>query len=70
MHIQSNHRQSNLPRFKIKIGKTQLLQNLGSGPKQGYQWPHKKDLCPPKFFFKKVELIFFYKLTAKLTFDT
>ena len=19
-------------------------------PKQGYQWPHKKDMCPPKFF--------------------
>ena len=24
-------------------------------PKQGYQWLHEKDLCPPKFFFKKVE---------------
>ena len=23
-------------------------------PKQVYQWPHKKDLCPPKIFFKKV----------------
>ena len=22
-------------------------------PKQGYQWPHKKDLCPPKIFQKK-----------------
>ena len=22
-------------------------------PKQGYQWPHEKDLCPPNFFFKK-----------------
>ena len=22
-------------------------------PKQGYQWPHKKDLCPPKTFLKK-----------------
>ena len=21
--------------------------------KQGYQWPHKKDMCPPNFFFKK-----------------
>ena len=20
-------------------------------PKQGYQWPHKKELCPQKFFF-------------------
>ena len=25
-------------------------------PKQGYQWPHKKDLCPP-IFFKKVAKI-------------
>ena len=23
------------------------------GPKQGYQWSHEKDLCPPKKFFKK-----------------
>ena len=22
-------------------------------PKQGYQWPHEKDLCPPKIFLKK-----------------
>ena len=22
-------------------------------PKQGYQWPHEKDLRPPNFFFKK-----------------
>ena len=22
-------------------------------PKQGYQWPHEKDLCPPKNFKKK-----------------
>ena len=22
-------------------------------PKQGYQWSHKKDRCPPMFFFKK-----------------
>ena len=22
-------------------------------PKQGYQWPHKKDLCPTKIFLKK-----------------
>ena len=20
---------------------------------RGYQWPHKKDLCPPKMFFKE-----------------
>ena len=23
-------------------------------PKQGYQWPHKKDSCPPKNYFKKI----------------
>ena len=26
-------------------------------PKQGYQWPHEKDLCPPKFL-KNVYLKF------------
>ena len=30
------------------------LSNTGqTSPKQGYQWAHKKDLCPPNFFFKK-----------------
>ena len=24
-------------------------------PKQGYQWPHEKDLCPPKILKKKKE---------------
>ena len=24
--------------------------DVNRSPKQGYQWPHKKDLCPPKFF--------------------
>ena len=23
-------------------------QNVTGSPKQEYQWPHKKDLCPPK----------------------
>ena len=23
-------------------------------PKQGYQWPNKKDSCPPKFFLKQL----------------
>ena len=23
-------------------------RNITRSPKQGYQWPHKKDLCPPK----------------------
>ena len=25
-------------------------------PKQGYQWPHEKDLCPPNFFFEKLKI--------------
>ena len=31
-------------------------------PKQGYQWPHKKDLCLPKI--KKKSLVYFYSLTT------
>ena len=27
-------------------------------PKQGYQWPHKKDWCPPNIVFKKIPLEF------------
>ena len=27
--------------------------DITRSPKQGYQWPHEKDLCPPKFFFQK-----------------
>ena len=26
---------------------------ISRSPKQGYQWPHKKDLSPPKIFLKK-----------------
>ena len=26
--------------------------------KTGYQWPNKKDLCPPKIYFKKFTGIF------------
>ena len=28
--------------------------DITRSPKQGYQWPHKKDLCPQKFFEKNV----------------
>ena len=28
-------------------------RHITGSPKQGYQWPHEKDLCPPNFFFKK-----------------
>ena len=31
-------------------------------PKHGYQWPHRKNLCPPKIFRKK----FFVKTTSLL----
>ena len=27
--------------------------DITRSPKQGYQWPHKKDSCPTKNFFKK-----------------
>ena len=30
--------------------------DITRNPKQGYQWPHKKDLCPPKVFLKKIQL--------------
>ena len=28
-------------------------EDVTRSPKQGYQWPHKKDSCPPKKNFKK-----------------
>ena len=27
--------------------------DITRNPKQGYQWPQKKDMCPPKTFLKK-----------------
>ena len=33
-------------------------------PKQGYQWPHKKDMCPPKTLKKKPFVIHLSKNTA------
>ena len=30
--------------------------DVTKSPKQGYQWPHGKDLCPPNFFIKKLYL--------------
>ena len=33
-----------------------LRGDVTRSPKQGYQWPHKKDSCPPKYFLKKVNL--------------
>ena len=33
--------------------------DITRSPKQGYQWPHKKDLCPPNFFliFKNILIV-------------
>ena len=39
-----------------KAEPTLALKSRGDitrSPKQGYQWPHKKDSCPPKNFKKK-----------------
>ena len=30
--------------------------DITRSPKQGYCWPHKKDLCPPKFKTKKIHI--------------
>ena len=27
--------------------------DITRSPKEGYQWPHKKDLCPPTIIFEK-----------------
>ena len=32
-------------------------EDITRNPKQGYQWPHEKDLCPPKTFPKKKDLV-------------
>ena len=41
--------------LRITTGEKARKQGIHPGfeasdrrPKQGYQWPHKKDLCPPK----------------------
>ena len=41
---------------KARKGSTLALKpraDVPSSPKQGYQWPHKKDLYPPKKFKTK-----------------
>ena len=35
------------------------LRDVTRSPKQGYDWPHKKDLCPPKFKIKSWKKNFF-----------
>ena len=42
-------------------GSTLALKPRGDvirSPKQGYQWPHEKDSCPPNFFFLKKKRLF------------
>ena len=50
---------SHMPPSKVKIRLPTLVlkprENITRSPKQGYQWPHKKDLCPPNIFFKKIK---------------
>ena len=31
------------------------MADVTQSPKQGYQWPHEKDLCPLNFFLKMKE---------------
>ena len=40
-HLCSSHRLTLKPRTDVT-----------KSPKQGYQWPHENDLCPPNFFLK------------------
>ena len=52
--------------MKLEIGKIVEIVNLRNGfetqgrrhqkSKQEYQWPHKKDMCPPNIFKKKEEI--------------
>ena len=44
------------PLSSNKVEPTLALKPRGDvtrSPKQGYQWPHKKDSCPPKILKKK-----------------
>ena len=55
-------------------GSTLALKPRGDitrSPKQGYQWPHKKDSCPPKNILKKkiyssTMLLFFNSLSLSV----
>ena len=31
--------------------------DITRSPKQGYQWPHKKDMCPPKILKKEEKMM-------------
>ena len=36
---------------KAALSGFETQRRVTRSPKQGYQWPHKNDLCPPNFFF-------------------
>ena len=50
---------------KIRANKAELTLALNPrgdvtrNPKRGYQWPQKKDMCPPKKLLKKNNTIYF-----------
>ena len=43
LHIRPHQVRIRLPTLGLK-----LRGDVTRSPKQAYQWPHKKDLCPPK----------------------
>ena len=48
------HRQESMKRKKSTLA-LKPRAYVTRSPKQGYQWPQEKDLCPPKIFQKKSE---------------
>ena len=36
--------------------------DIARSPKQGYQWPHEKDLCPPKILKNKKDTFYLNSL--------
>ena len=44
-------------------------RDFTKSPTQGYQWPHVKDLCLPKIYFKKdcIHIISFEPISKRLT---
>ena len=37
------------------------MTDFTRSPKEGYQWSHKKDLCPPKIFLKSGKKVICYE---------
>ena len=58
--IESKENYSNKATNHASEGSILALKPRGDvtrSPKQGYQWPHEKDLCPPKIFKKYTNLV-------------